>query len=154
MTHSETTSLHSTSAAIRRSRAVLFVATSGAVLASVLLVASCGGGDGRTAATSPTSIGNSTSPHAIHVVAKLANGTTRQLSFGPATETQFATSSPGSSAAGAAAQSLRVGGTLKVQGGRTLDGGGTPLVPPATIEDPDPSTWHTAWTLVWRAAMD
>jgi hypothetical protein len=143
------------------------VLIAGALLvAGALCAVSCSGGSGGPSELSSSgSIGNSTSSHAIHVLARRPSGTTAQLNFGPGTEARFNAGSGGLASqtvgaqglqlggAGPSLQKLGTGGTSVTDAGIFMDAGGTPVTAAPSVDDPGNEPWDTAWALVWRAAI-
>jgi hypothetical protein len=129
-------------------------------LLAAFVLGGCSSGSGPVASgNGPPQAGNSKSSHAIHVIAKHADGSIRHLSFGPATEATFAAAPGGNGSTGNAPQAngqLRILGTGLVGDGSAPntgnDGGGTPVVTPPTVDQPNSDPWDTSWAIVWRAA--
>jgi hypothetical protein len=148
------------------SRVAAALAAGVLAVASVISGISCSGG-GSASTTSSTSIGNSTSAHAIHVTAKRPNGTTAPLSFGPGIEARFASSTAAGGTQTVQPQTLRLKGAASPGGlhaeGLGMNGGGGDLYlggagvqvqGPSTVDQPEVNPWDTAWAIVWRAVLD
>lgn len=116
------------------------------LIPSIVLLAGC---SQSVSPSSTTSVGaglGQAAGHAIHVFSKRADGTTKQLNFGPATEVVF---SP--AATSTTAPTTPPIATVPVSNPGFGDGG-TELVGPDTVESPGTNPESTAWVLVSRAA--
>ena len=110
----------------------------GAVLVGLATVGiACGsGGPGPSPAPTTNTMLGGQSTHAIHVLAKLPDGTSKQLDFGPGTELHLGKTQT----------------TAVPMGVATGEDAGTLIIPPS-VEAPIMDPWSTAWALVWRAAV-
>jgi hypothetical protein len=115
-----------------------------AVVVFAMAVIGCSGDSAPPAPTRSSLGGNGA--HAIHVIARHADGSKATLSFGPATDARFSGTEQPPSHTGPSQQNILTG----IHTAGPADGG-VPIQAPPSIGSPSVDPWSTAWALVWRA---